>query len=106
MAASQKTSKKRAAPSQAGPKAKKVHVEDKPDKKRSRPITQPLATEDAASDSDGPSDDVDDVVSEAEEDVADAGEDAMEVESKHDQRPKDPNGVFHVLCTTRCRTKH
>ncbi|KJA17660.1 hypothetical protein HYPSUDRAFT_191994 [Hypholoma sublateritium FD-334 SS-4] len=94
MAASQKTSKKRSATSQAGPKAKKVHVDSaKTDKKRSRPITQPLAVEDAASDSDGPSDDVDDEGLVCEEDVAEEGQDAMEVDQKNDQRPKDPNAA-------------
>lgn len=97
MAASQKTSKKRSAPSQAGPKAKKPHVDSaKTDKKRSRPITQPLAVEDAASDSDGPSDDVDDEGLAAEEDIAEEGGDAMEVDQKNDQRPKDPNGTAHI----------
>ena len=97
MVASQKTSKKRSAPSQAGPKAKKAHVDSaKADKKRSRPITQPLAVEDGASDSDGPSDDIEDEGLAADEDVVEDGEDAMEVDQKQDQRPKDPNGTAHI----------
>ena len=82
MVASQKTSKKRSAPSQAGPKAKKAHVDSaKADKKRSRPITQPLAVEDGASDSDGPSDDIEDEGLAADEDVVEDGEDGYRVRS-------------------------
>lgn len=97
MVAAQKTSKKRSAPSQAGPKAKKAHVDSaKTDKKRSRPITQPLAVEDGASDSDGPSDEVEDDGLAVDEDSVEEGEDAMEVDQKQDQRPKDPNGTVHI----------
>ncbi|KAF9479209.1 ARM repeat-containing protein [Pholiota conissans] len=85
-------SKKRAAPSQAGPKPKKTHLESaKTDKKRSRPITQPLAAEDAGSDSEGGSDDLDDEPMLEEE--ADEADEAMDIDVKPDQRPRDPNAA-------------
>ncbi|KAF8965483.1 armadillo-type protein [Flammula alnicola] len=93
MAASQKSNKKRSAPSQAGPKAKKAHLEStKTDKKRSRPITQPLVAEDAGSDSESGTDNIGDEV-EFEDDDAEDAEPAMEVDSTPDQRPKDPNAA-------------
>lgn len=59
MAASQKSSKKRAANSQAGPTAKKAHLDkssknhsSEKDEKRSRPVTL-AAKDDSASDSEG-----------------------------------------------------
>ena len=97
MAALHKTSKKRAAPSQAGSKTKKTHIEGaKPEQKRSRPITQPLVSEDPASDSDAPSDNAEDEGLEL-EDIAEATDDVMEVELKQDLLPKDPNGVSSTL---------
>ena len=97
MAASQKSGKKRAAPSQNGPKPKKAHLEStKPDKKRSRPITQAI-TQDNGSDSDQSDgddlgDDGDESVDELE--VEEEDEQAMQVDSMPDQRPKDPNGAY------------
>ena len=62
MAFAQKSSKKRSAPAQGGPKPKKIHVEggsSKVDvKKRSRPITQPLDARDSDSE-EGLEDDID-----------------------------------------------
>ncbi|KAF8154852.1 armadillo-type protein [Crassisporium funariophilum] len=107
MAASQKSSKKRPASSQAGPKAKKAHTEgssssSKPDKKRSRPVTQPLGGRGDASESDeegGEGDVLEEVMEEGddvleEEGDGDGDEDAMEVDSKTEPRiPKDPNAA-------------
>lgn len=95
MAASQKSGKKRVAPTQTGPKAKKVHLEStKSDKKRSRPITQAI-TQDNGSDSD-PSD-VEDVGDDEDGfEVVEEDEQAMQVDSKPEQQPKDPNGVYSI----------
>ena len=94
MAASQKSGKKRAAPTQTGPKAKKVHLEStKSDKKRSRPITQAI-TQDNGSDSD--QSDAEDVGNDVDEfEAVEEDEQAMQVDSKPEQQPKDPNGVYY-----------
>ncbi|KDR73166.1 hypothetical protein GALMADRAFT_251738 [Galerina marginata CBS 339.88] len=96
MAASNKTSKKRTAPTQAGPKAKKSHLEStKPDKKRSRPITQPIPDKEKESESESEAEDAildEEQVDEAAEDY-EVDEQKMEVDSKPDQRPKDPNAA-------------
>lgn len=86
MAALQNSSKKRSAPSQSGPKSKKVHLEkSKPDKKRSQPITRPAQDSESENDSDLE----DDGESPIEEVPLD--EDAMEVDTVN--KPlKDPNG--------------
>ena len=97
MAASQKSGKKRAAPTQTGPKAKKVHLEStKSDKKRSRPITQAI-TQDNGSDSD--QSDVEDVGDDEDEffdefETVDEDEQDMKLDSMPEQQPKDPNGVY------------
>jgi pumilio family protein 6 len=102
MAASQKAGKKRTAPAQTGPKAKKVHLEStKSDKKRSRPITQAI-TQDNGSDSD--QSDVEEVENDGDEfvdefEAAEEDEQAMQVDSAPEQQPKDPNGVY---CTLFC----
>lgn len=94
---------KRRAPTQAGPpKTKKVILDKqnkpsaapaKESKKRSVPITKPIAPVDD-SDSDGPDGD-DDVGLEEEEQQDGEADAAMEVDSKP---PKDPNGPpLHVL---------
>ncbi len=78
MVAAQKNKQKTLGPISSWPKAKKAHVDSaKTDKKRSRPITQPLAVEDGASDSDGPSDEVEDDGLAVDEDSVEEGEDAM-----------------------------
>ena len=89
MVAGGKTSKKRAAPSQIGPKSKKVHSEKPPTKdekpsavKRSRPVTLPQTQG-----SDTSSDEKAEHSSE-EEDAGSVGED----EEMLDIPPKDPNG--------------
>ena len=91
MVFTQKSSKKRSAPAQGGPKPKKIHVESgssKADvKKRSRPVTQPLD----ARDSESEDDDIDveeDELDDHEEQEGD--ESAMQVDSKTDV-PKDPS---------------
>ena len=97
MAASQKSGKKRAAPTQNGPKTKKVHLEStKPDKKRSRPITQAI-TQNNGSDSD--QSDGEDVGDDGDESVdefegVEEDEQAMQIDSMAEQRPKDPNGAY------------
>lgn len=89
MTAGGKTSKKRAAPSQIGPKPKKIHSEKPPAKdekprvvKRSRPVTLPQTH-----DSDASSD---------EEVESSSGEDADEDEEMPDVPTKDPNGGYQV----------
>ena len=88
MVFTQKSSKKRSAPAQGGPKPKKIHVESgssKADvKKRSRPVTQPLDTRDSESedeDIDGEEDELDD------HEEQEGDESAMQVDSK----TKDPS---------------
>ena len=105
MVITQKSSKKRPAPTQGGPKPKKLHVEagkSKADnKRRSRPVTQPLDARDpdSESDEDLEEDDID-----VEEDVdhekedgkdGDGDESPMQVDSRIDEYkiPKDPNGL-------------
>jgi pumilio family protein 6 len=97
-----KTGKKRPASSQAGPKSKKIQLEKpaKPEKKRSRPITAPIAdAEDSQS-----LEDLDDLESEQgdewiDEEEGEPGgdeEDAMDEDSPPDSgflKPKDPNGM-------------
>ncbi|KAJ6551671.1 puf family RNA-binding protein [Mycena capillaripes] len=75
MVAAQKSTKKRPAASQGGPKPKKVHVEKaaKSDKKRSRPVTLPAREVQSASDSEA-----EDVEEEA---------DAMDDEMEQDEFP-------------------
>lgn len=87
-----RTSKKRAAPSQIGPKAKKVHLE-KPHKKdeksvavkRSKPVTL-LRTNGSDADSDGGEG------SSEEEDIESTNED----DEMTDAPAKDPNGVCQI----------
>lgn len=91
MAPGGRASKKRAAPLQIGPKAKKVHLE-KPHKKdekspavkRSKPVTLPQ-TNDSDVDSDGGE-------GSSEEDVEIANEDS----EMTDVPTKDPNGVYQI----------
>ena len=91
MVFTQKSSKKRPAPAQGGPKPKKLHVENESskvnDKKRSRPVTQPLDTRDPDSESEQNDIDVEDELDDHEDEVA------MQVDSKTDDHkiPKDPN---------------
>lgn len=102
MVAAQKNTKKRSAPSQSGPKPKKVHVEKpKSDKKRSRPITAPVVVEEAGSESEGDWEDDDDDSAEAIVDDEGHDGDAMEVDEpkQQDLRPKDPNGGLHASST-------
>jgi len=88
-----KSSKKRPAPAQGGPKPKKHHAESgslKADvKKRSRPITQPLDARDSESeedDIDGEEDNLDD------HEEPEGDESAMQVDSRTDEHiPKDPS---------------
>jgi len=100
MAASQKSGKKRAAPTQSGSKAKKPHLESsKFDKKRSRPITQPIA-QDIGSDSDRS--DEEHIGSDGDEfmdgsEALEEDEQAMPVDPKPEQYPKDPNCVYWIL---------
>ena len=87
-AATAKSTKKRSAASQAGPKSKKPHVEkDKTSetkaKKRSRPVTSALKDESAESSEDEFPEDA-----EEQEEVEDA-EDAMDVTDS----AKNPNGT-------------
>ncbi|KAJ6535952.1 armadillo-type protein [Mycena vulgaris] len=70
MAAAQKSTKKRPAVSQGGPKPKKAHVEKpaKSDKKRSRPVTLPAREVHSASDSEAEAEaDADDIEAEADD---------------------------------------
>ncbi|KAH9475808.1 Pumilio homology domain family member 6 [Psilocybe cubensis] len=92
MAALQKTGKKRSAPSQSGPKSKKVHVENsKADKKRSQPVTRPVVTQDSES---GTEEELDEVEEPLEEDgLQEADDDQMQVDTQVEQRPKDPNAA-------------
>lgn len=104
MVFTKKSSKKRPAPAQDGPKSKRLHVESgnsKADnKKRSRPVTQPLDAQDPDSESQG--DDIDVEEEEEEEgdlddheEKEDENESAMQVDARTDENkiPKDPNGM-------------
>lgn len=95
MVFTQKSSKKRSAPAQGGPKPKKLHVESgssKADvKKRSRPVTQPLNARDSESE-----EDLEDDMDVEEDDLDDheeqeGDESAMQVDSRTDEQniPKD-----------------
>jgi hypothetical protein len=98
MAATQKSSKKRPAPTQSGPTPKKVHIakpaKGKDDKKRSRPVTLPVQEET----SDSQEEEFDEFGG-AEDDMrldGGAGMDEMDVDSSN-ALPKDPNGMFQFL---------
>ena len=102
MVITQKSSKKRPAPTQGGPKPKKLHVEtvkSKADNKRSRPVTQPLDARDPDSESDEDLEeddiDVEEDVDHEIEDGKDGDESPMQVDSRTDEYkiPKDPNGL-------------
>ena len=89
----QKSSKKRPAPAQGGPKAKKLHVENRSSKvdskKRSKPITQPLDAQDPDSESG------EDLEDDIEAEVDEKDESAMQVDpgwTNEYKTPKDPNG--------------
>jgi pumilio homology domain family member 6 len=93
MVFTQKSSKKRPAPAQGGPKPKKLHVESGSlkahVKKRSRPVTLPLDARDSESE-----DDIDveeDELDHHEEQEGD--ESAMQVDPRTDEHniPKDPS---------------
>jgi pumilio homology domain family member 6 len=98
-----KTTKKRPAPSQTGPKSKKIHLEKqgKPEKKRSQPITAPIAAD--AEDLES-LEDLDDLESEQGDEWIDQEEghrgeedDAMAEDSPQDSgfpKSKDPNGMI------------
>lgn len=98
MAPRQISSKKRPAPSQTGPKAKKAHIE-KPlkttEKRRSRPITAPVKS---TSDSEADEEDWEDEGGEG-GDNDEANENAVieddpgEIEPAAPIIPKDPNGL-------------
>ena len=92
MAAGGKTSKKRAAPSQIGPKSKKIHSEKPPTKdekpsavKRGRPVTLPQTHG-----SDASSDEEAENSSEEGADLADGDEEMLDVPAK------DPNGMCRI----------
>ncbi|KAH7923040.1 ARM repeat-containing protein [Leucogyrophana mollusca] len=100
MPALQKSSNKRPAPSQGGPKSKKPHIakppaskakSDGPDgnKKRSRPVTLPMKEDSDSEDDEEDSDDLEDVVDAEESQKVDGG-DEMIVDSI---QPKDPNAA-------------
>lgn len=92
MAALQKAGKKRAAPSQNGPKSKKAHLEStKPDKKRSQPVTRPVPTQDSESGSDEEFDETEEPIEEDES--LEEADDSMQIDTQVEQRPKDPNGT-------------
>ena len=96
MAAGSKTSKKRAAPSQIGPKSKKIHSEKPPTKdekpnavKRGRPVTLPQTHgSDTSSDEEAENSSED----EREEDAKLMSEDAEVL----DVPTKDPNGGYRI----------
>jgi hypothetical protein len=101
MAASQKSGKKRVAPTQNGPKVKKAHLEStKFDQRRSQPITQPITT---SQESDGSDRSDEEDIGNDEYEFADdfeaveEDESAMPVDSKPQQHPKDPNGMYRTL---------
>ncbi|KAJ7661236.1 puf family RNA-binding protein [Mycena rosella] len=93
MAAAQKSTKKRPAVSQGGPKPKKAHVEKpaKSDKKRSRPVTLPAREVHSASDSEAEPEDIEAI--EAEADDVDEAMEQDEFPMETDDAPssqKDP----------------
>jgi pumilio homology domain family member 6 len=94
MVFTQKSSKKRPAPAQGGPKPKKHHAESgssKADvKKRSRPVTQPLDAQDSESEEDDIDVEEDDLDDHEEQE---GDESAMQVDSRTDEHniPKDPS---------------
>ena len=99
MVFTQKSSKKRPAPAQGGPKHKKLHVESgslKAEvKKRSKPVTQPLDARDSESE-EGLEDDVDVEEHELDSDnheEQEGDESAMQVDSRTDEHniTKDPS---------------
>ena len=101
-----KASKKRQAPSQAGPKSKKIQLEKpvKPEKRRTRPITAPIAAEPEDSDSLEDLDDLDAKHGDEwldDNDDNDRGNDqgVMDEDSPPDSgflKPKDPNGELRI----------
>lgn len=103
MPASTKTSQKRPAPSQAGPKAKKAHIEkngyitpaDK-GKKRSQPVTAPLKDDISGSSEEEGEDEPQEF--QGEED----GDDELVEDESEEQITsaisRDPNGTFSRLC--------
>ena len=110
MVFTQKSSKKRPASAQGGPKPKKIHGESGSSKaevkKRSRPITQPLDARDSESE-DGLEDDIDveeDGMDDHEEQEED--ESAMQVDSRTDEHniPKDPSSNLKKVTSFHSRS--
>lgn len=103
MAPISKSSKKRAAPTEDAPKAKKQRTEktkaDKPEKKRSKPITQTQPADSSDSDEGNWEDlerDGDDDVSDGEAKGEEEGKEKMDVDEASKPKPKDPNGAHLV----------
>jgi pumilio family protein 6 len=95
MVAASKSTKKRPAVSQGGPKPKKVHVEKpaKSDKKRSRPVTLPARDVQSASDSEAEDDEEEQVDAMDEAEEMEQDEYPMEV-TDAPQKQKDPAGPY------------
>src|ERR1700678_452631 len=112
MVFTQKSSKKRPAPGQGGPKSKKIHVETRSsktdgNKQRSKPLTQPLDAQDPDSESEegGLEDDVDVEEDELDDEEEEKGGDefAMQVDDSKSAEykiPKDPNGLSRIKMST------
>ncbi|CAA7263624.1 unnamed protein product [Cyclocybe aegerita] len=91
MAPLHKSSNKRPAPSQAGSKSKKPHIETSTtDKKRSRPVTQPVAVQETGSDSE---EDFENADSGGEDDDVALAREQDENSMQVDIKPKDPNAA-------------
>lgn len=108
--AAKSASKKRPASSQAGPSAKKAHLEhdsSKSNKKRSQPVTKLHAPEPDSDDEsalnsdDDPVDVVDDDLDEEDEEDEDVDMNAGTLPQLQN-KPKDPNGMFFFLPVSTC----
>ena len=86
-----KSNKKRSAPSQSGPAAKKAHLESSQKKKRSQPVTRAPSGSDTGSDSD-----------ELAEDVPNDDQDEMDVDEEVQKPPKDPQGALSICALFLC----
>lgn len=97
MGPSIKTPQKRPAPAQAGPKAKKAHMDNDraKDRKRSQPVTAPIQNDSPSSSEDEDEDADEDEIEVEDENMNDkvANEEMMDVGTTP-ASAKDPNGMF------------
>lgn len=102
MAGTKTTTKKRTAPSQTGPSAKRAHltkstkVTTTVDKKRSRPITRPAKTDSESEEASDEAEEEGEIFKEQDGDE-EVPMDVDENAAPLNQTPKDPNGRLNIF---------